>query len=168
MLGLGEGGSCDLHQLQAEDLDELSVECLAEQLPELFRQRNILDAEIQRRVARFDKLEGYAADRALSAQAWLRWKCHLSGSEASERVKVAREMLDLDLTSAALAEGSISFRHAALIARTASELGELWEANAESILVAAGKELDPGRLRYAVGHLKYHLAPESALAEANH
>ena len=160
-------GKCTLAELEAEDLDDLSGEALSEQLPDLFTMRNRLDAQIQRRLARFDKLQGYSADRALSAQAWLRWKCHLSAGEASERVKVAREMLELDITSAALAEGSISFRHAALIARTASELGEKWESNAEDILVTAGKELDPSRLRYAVGHLKHYLQPEGVLKDAN-
>jgi uncharacterized protein DUF222 len=33
--------------------------------------------------------------------------------------------------------------------------------------VTAGKEVDPGRLRYAVGHLKYYLQPDGALNEAN-
>jgi uncharacterized protein DUF222 len=125
----GKGNSA-LDELEAEDLDGLTGEALAEQLPDLFALRNRLDAQIQRRLARFDKLEGYSADNALSAQAWLRWKCRLTAGEASERVKVARRMLDLEITSAALADGSISFRHAALIARTASELGDKWEANA--------------------------------------
>lgn len=160
-------GNCTLEDFEAEDLDGLTGEAIGEQLPELFAFRNRLDAQIQRRLARFDKLEGYAADRALSAQAWLRWKCHLSAGEASERVKVARRMLDLDLTASALAEGSISFRHAALIARTASELGDKWESNAENILVNAGKELDPGRLRYAVGYLKHYLQPDGLLRDAN-
>jgi hypothetical protein len=160
-------GKCALDELQAEDVFEVPVEALGEQLQTLFAHRARIDAEIQRRLHRFDKGQGYSADGALSAQAWLRWKCHLSPSEASERVKVAREMLELDITSAALAEGSISFRHAALIARTAHELGELWESNAEDILVTAGKELDPGRLRYAVGHLKHYLQPDGLLKEAN-
>ena len=160
-------GDFALDELEAEDLDGLSGAALAEQLPDLFALRNRLDAQIQRRLARFDKLEGYSSDNALSAQAWLRWKCRLSAGEASERVKVARRMLDLDITSAALADGSISFRHAALVARAASELGDKWEANAESILVTAGKEVDPGRLRYAAGHLKYYLQPDGALNEAN-
>jgi hypothetical protein len=82
-------------------------------------------------------------------------------------VKVARKLHELDITTAACTAGELSYRHAALIARTASELGDKWEANAESILVRAGKELDPGRLRYAVGHLKHYLVPDGVLSEAN-
>src|SRR5438270_13743404 len=116
--GSGERGTCVLAELEREDIADVPAEATGEQLIELFRHRNRIDAEIQRRLHRFDKGEGYSADGALSAQAWLRWKCRLSAGEASERVKVARRLLDLDMTSAALADGSISFRHAALIART--------------------------------------------------
>jgi hypothetical protein len=158
MCTVGVRGSCDL--------EEIPVEVIGEQLIELFQERNRLDAEIQRRLARFDRAEGYAADRALSAQAWLRWKCRLSAGEASERVRVARQLPELEITASALAAGEISYRHAALISRTAAELGDAWETNAEEILVTASRELDPGRLRYAVGHLKHYLMPDGCLEEA--
>src|SRR5581483_10288095 len=167
MLEMGVGGSCALAELEREDIADVPVEVIGDQLVELFAHRNRVDAEIERRLHRFDKGEGYAADHALSAQAWLRWKCRLSASEASERVKVARQLPQLELTAAAFADGSVSYRHAALIARTASEIGEKWESNAESILVTAAKEVDPGRLRFAVGHLKHYLVPDGALDEAN-
>ena len=165
--GMGERGSCNLEALEREDISEVSVDLIGDQLQDLFAHRNRVDAEIQRRLHRFDKGQGYTADRALSAQAWLRWKCRLSGSEASERVQVARKLPELDITATALAEGTISYRHAALISRTASELGDKWETNAEDILVTAAKELDPGRLRFAIGHLKHYLAPDGVLNEAN-
>ncbi len=79
---------------------------------------------------------------------------------------MARRLPELEITAAALADGSVSYRHAALIARTAHE-GEKWESNAEDILVTAAKELDPGRLRYAVAHLKHLLIPDGVLDEAN-
>jgi hypothetical protein len=167
MCTVGVWGHCPLAGLEAEDVSETLVDSIGDQLQELFAHRDRIDAEIQRRLHRFDKGQGYTADGALSAQAWLRWKCRLSGGEASERVKVARKLVELDTTAKAFAAGEVSYRHAALIARTASELGEKWETNAESILVTAAKELDPGRLRYAVGHLKYCLAPDGVLNEAN-
>ncbi len=167
MLEMGVGGRCALEELEREDIADVPVEAIGDQLIELFAHRNRVDAEIQRRLHRFDKGEGYAADHALSAQAWLRWKCRLVASEASERVKVARQLPDLELTAAALADGSVSYRHAALIAKTALEIGEKWESNAESILVTAAKELDPGRLSVAAGHLKHYLIPDGALDETN-
>jgi hypothetical protein len=73
----------------------------------------------------------------------------------------------LPQTSEAFAQGAISYRHVALIARTADELGDLMESNAEGILVKAAKELDPLRLRYACMHLRHYLQPEGVLMDAN-
>src|SRR5437660_1122303 len=133
--GSGERGNCTLHDLMGEDIADVAVEAIGDELVELFRHRNRIDAEIERRLHRFDKGEGYSADGALSAQAWLRCKCRLSAGEASERVQVARRLPELEITATALADGSINYRHAALIARTAQEVGKTWETNAEDILV---------------------------------
>src|SRR5437016_14309871 len=147
MCTVGERGSCILQQLQAEDISEVSADVIGPQLEELRQHINACEAEFSRRLQRFDKGGGYSADGALSARAWLRWRCHLSPSSASDRVQTARRLLSLALTEAAFAAGEISYAHASLIARTAAELGEKWESQAEEILVTAAKELDPGRLR---------------------
>ena len=85
-------------------LDQMSD---GEALKALFRQRNAIDAEIQRRVRRLDVSEGYAADGSLTAKAWLRWNCNLTAGQASDRVEVAREMESLPATSRALSDGEI-------------------------------------------------------------
>src|SRR6202521_4613416 len=104
---------------------------------------------------------------ALSAQAWLRWQCNLTAATASEQGQVARQMDCLPQTEAAFSQGEISYRHAALIARTADQLGDKFEAHAESILVTAAKELDPWRLRRAAMFLRHCLDPDGVLADAN-
>ena len=86
----GERGSCILGELQAEDLGTVSADAIGAELQELRRHINECEAEFQRRLRRFDKGEGYSADGALSARAWLRWKCHLSPTAASDRVQTAR------------------------------------------------------------------------------
>ena len=151
---------CSLERLQAEDVYEASPASLGEELKELFRHRNRCDAEIQRRLLRLDKTEAYAADGSMTAKAWLRWNCNLTHGQASDRVEVARQMQSLPVTTQALAEGGISYQHAALIARTAQRLGSLWPADAEQILVTAAKEVDPVRLRCATMQLRHCLEPE--------
>ncbi|HET7465030.1 MAG TPA: hypothetical protein VFL29_00040, partial [Candidatus Dormibacteraeota bacterium] len=69
---------CTLERLQAEDVSELSPASVGEELKELFRHRNSIDAEIQRRVHRLDKTRAFEVDGCLSAKAWLRWNCHLT------------------------------------------------------------------------------------------
>ncbi len=161
------GGTCSLEEFEAADVAELPAAVMAEEIQGLFRLRNRVDAQIQLRLHRFDKERGFTADNALTTRAWLRWKCHISSSEASERIDFARRLPGLEITADALAEGSITFRHAALIARTAKEVGDKWESQAEQILVTAAKEVDPFQLSYATEHLKHCLEPDGSLADAN-
>ncbi|HET7465064.1 MAG TPA: hypothetical protein VFL29_00210, partial [Candidatus Dormibacteraeota bacterium] len=69
---------CTLERLRAEDISEASPDSVREDLRELFRHRNSIDAEIQRRVHRLDKTRAFEVDGCLSAKAWLRWNCHLT------------------------------------------------------------------------------------------
>jgi hypothetical protein len=133
--------------LNGEDLHVLSAESIGDDLKDLTRIGNRVAAENSRRLRRFDKGQGYASSMALSAQGWLRWQCNLTAATASEQVQVARQMDSLPQTEAAFSQGSISFRHAALIARTADQLGDKFDSQAETILVTAAKELDPWRLK---------------------
>src|ERR1700674_3852188 len=153
--------------LGEEDLHSLPSESLGDDLKGLTRIGNRIDAEASRRLHRFDKDQGYAASGALTAQAWLRWQCNLTAATASERVQVSRQLDSLPKTEMAFSQGEISYRHTALIARTASQLGDKFEAHAETILVNAAKELDPWRLKRATLFLRHHLEPDGVLADAN-
>src|SRR5438067_879169 len=113
MCTVGERGSCILRELQTEDISEVSPDVIGTQLEALRRHINACEAEFSRQLQRFDKGEGYSADGALSARAWLRWKCHLSPAAASDRVQTARRLASLELTEAAFAAGEISYAHAA-------------------------------------------------------
>src|SRR5262252_5490700 len=112
---------CILDELHAEGVSEASPVTIGEELKQLFRHRNAVDAEIQRRIYRLEKTRAYESDGSLSAKGWLRWNCQLTHSDASDRVEVARQLQCLPATSQALADGDISYRHAALIARTAQQ-----------------------------------------------
>src|SRR5580704_19219045 len=156
-----------LDLLGAEHLCALPSESLGDDLKALARVTSRVDAESSRRLHHFDKNQGYAPSGALTAQAWLRWQCNLTSATASEHVQVSRQMASLPQAKAAFSQGEISFRHAALIARTASQLGEKFDSQAETILVNAAKELDPWRLRRAAMCLRHCLEPDGVLADAN-
>ena len=162
----------DIHQglqrLRQEDLFAVPAPAMGDDLQELRRLSNGIEAELTRRLRRFDKGGGYAATPALTAKAWLRWKCNFSPAAAADRVAVARQLADLPLATEAFADGDISYPHAAMIARTAEKLGEKMEANAETILVTAAKELDLGQLRVVTMMKLQHLMdPDSVLEESN-
>jgi hypothetical protein len=67
----------------------------------------------------------------------------------------------------AFADGDFSYPHAAMIARTAERLGEKMEANAETIMVTAAKDLDLARLRVVTVQLRHYMDPDSVLDDAN-
>src|ERR1700680_4966048 len=156
-----------LDLLGAEDLCVVPAELVGDDLKGLTSIGNRIDAESSRRLHHFDKNQGYAPSGALTAQAWLRWQCNLTAATASEHVQVSRQMASLPLTEMAFSQGEISFRHAALIARSASQLGEKFDTQAETILVNAATELDPWLLKRAPLFLRHHLEPDGVLADAN-
>ena len=156
-----------LQRLREEDLHALPASEMGPDMEELRRLINGMEAECTRRLQRFDSGGGYAATQALTAQAWLRWKCNFSPAAAAGRVAVARELADLPQATQAIADGDFSYAHAAMIARTAEKLGGKMESNAETILVSAAKELDLGRLRVVTLKLQHFMDPDSVREEAN-
>jgi len=136
-----------LDQLAKEELNSKAAESMGDDQIALQRIVNRAQAEGLRRLRRFDSGQGYAPSGALSARAWLRWQLNLTANAASERVAISRTLAALPQTEQALADGDISYRHVALIAETASQLGEKFEAQAENILVETAKEVCPWRLQ---------------------
>src|SRR5713226_1248403 len=156
-----------LNRLSNEDLNSVSAESMGDDQIALHRICNRVQAEGLRRLRRFDSGQGYAPSGALSARAWLRWQLNLTATAASERVAISRKLVALPKTEQALADGDISYRHATLIAETSSQLGDKFEAQAETILVDTAKELDPWRLQRAIWHLKHCLDSDGVLSDAN-
>ena len=56
-------------------------------------------------IREFDRLGAWADEGATSCAAWLTWRIGLSGPVARERVRVARALAELPLTSAEHAQG---------------------------------------------------------------
>src|SRR5216684_4173634 len=156
-----------LNRLQSEDLSSVPAESMGEDQIALQRIVNRVQAEGLRRLRRFDSGQGYAPSGALSARAWLRWQLNLTANAASERVAISRRLSVLPETDQALADGDISYRHVALIAEAASQLGDKFEAQAETILVETAKEVCPWRLQRAIWHLKHCLDSDGVLSDAN-
>ena len=156
-----------LQRLREEDLEAVPAALMGDDIQELRRHINGCEAECTRRLRRFDKGGGYAATAALTAKAWLRWKCNFSPSAAADRVAVSRELERLPQATEAFADGDFSYAHAAMIARTAEKLGGKMESNAETILVAAAKELDLARLHVVAIKLRHFMDPDSVREEAN-
>ena len=116
---------------------------------------------------RFDRAGEYRADGALSAVAWMRERCNLSGGAAAERVNIARQLEKLPQTAKAFASGSVGFQHVALIARTAENVGTLSVQEEEGNLLQAAHRMDPGRFAGVAKDFEQRVDREAALADAN-
>jgi hypothetical protein len=144
----------------AESVRELPEAALAEDLVELRRAADRVEAEFARRLALFDHRKACRTDGALSTTAWLRHRCKLSSSAAAERTAMARHLAELPQTAAAFGQGDLGYEHARVITRAAEAIGDEIMQGAEHILVEAAGRLDPQRLQIAAEHLRHFLAPE--------
>ena len=156
-----------LDDLQRERVEEHADLALADDLAELRQLIDALELEFSRRVSVFDRRRGYASEGAASVVSWLRVRCRMSTGAAAQQVVVARHLPELPQTRAAVGDGEIGFHHAAVIARSAAEIGADKVRTVETTLVEAARKLDPDRLRLVTRHLRYCADPDGALASAN-
>ena len=127
-----------------------------------------LEAVFAKGLRRFDKSGEYKADGALSAVAWVRERCNLSGGAAAERVNVARQLETLPQIEKALAKGNVGYQHVALIARAAENVGSAPVQKEEQNLLKAAQTMDPGRFAAVAKGFEHRVDAAAALLEANH
>jgi len=104
---------------------------------------------------------------APSTTAWLRGALRLAPGAAAAQTRLAVRLTDVALapTAAALAQGAISFTHAAVIARTLDSLPDTLDADtlteAQTALLEHATTMDPTQLRHTAVHLRAVLDPAS-------
>src|SRR5713101_896600 len=92
-----------LDHLAEEDLSSVPAASMGDDQIALQRIGNRVQGEALRRLRRFDTGQGYASSGALTAKAWLRWRCNLTGPNASSMVEVSRQLASLPQATQALA-----------------------------------------------------------------
>ena len=150
--------------LAGERLDQLTSAEVGRSLVELRRAMDRLEAEFSRRLGHFDRIKGYVAEGATSVIDWLKRRCGLAGGAAAQRAEVARELEVLPGAVDAFRSGEFGFHHAAVLARTVTEVGREAAPLAALGLVAAAERVDADRLRTMSRELRHCVDPEGALA----
>ena len=112
-----------------------------------------LEAQCARRVEVFDREQAFRCTGDTSTTSWLRRTCNLSGFSADQRVKLARQLPELEATQTALEAGEIGIEHALEIARATDDLG----AGAETELLSAAHQKDPAELRQAAKEIRHRV-----------
>jgi len=126
-----------------ESIDAVSTHALAEDLIDIRRAIDRLEAEFLRRLHRFDRAHGALADGGVSTVSWLRPHCGMTGKAAAYRVHLARTLGELPATLDSARAGRASFSNVTMIAHLAEDVGVEQVAPLESILVGAAETLEP-------------------------
>ena len=151
-----------------ESIDGVSSDALGADLVEIRRSSDRLEAEFIRRLHRFDRAHGAAADGGVSTVSWLRSRCGMTVKAAAYRVHLARTLGQLPATLDSARAGRASFTNVAMIAHLAEDVGVEQVAPFESILVGAAETLGPGAMRVLTQATRLHLDPDGVLADDNH
>jgi hypothetical protein len=166
-------------ELLATAVDQLATEDLA-QLPDAQAAQRVLvlrglierlEGQFLRELAGVDGRGAAGTDHGVpveSTAAWLRARTRMGYPDAHQRVRVARALHrgPLPGTAQALADGDISYLHAAALTRATQHLPAATTAAAEPVLLEAARRLDPPRLRKVVGHLCEVADPDAAEQQA--
>jgi hypothetical protein len=162
-----------LRTLETDDLAGISLDHLAERICRLRAVTDRLELAATRHLAVFDARGGARAQGLPSTVTWLSRHGRLSGSQAKDRVELARRYAELPGTTAAVRGGQIGFEAATVVARTASEVGAATVARTpevqaeasrlvETELLAAAQRMDAGRLREQARQVRHRVDPEGA------
>jgi hypothetical protein len=157
--------------LAAEDLTHLADGEAAQRVLGLRRLLDGLEGHWLRELARVDGRGAGGAEagsKADSTAGWLRGRLRAGHPQASRWVRTARALFRglLRGTAQALAAGEISPSHAAVLAAGTQDLPASTAAEAEPVLLATARRLDPPTLRKVVAHLHEVADPDAADARA--
>lgn len=153
-----------LEEFRAEDLGALSKDALASDLDELERASRIVEAELGRRLAEYERRRAFASDGHLSAAAWLAHRQGLSRSAAEGRVRRANALERMPAVARAFGDGELS-ESAVHVLSTAREAAPEAFARSEPALVEAARSMSFGELRRVVDAWRIAADPDRALED---
>jgi Domain of unknown function (DUF222)/HNH endonuclease len=164
--------AAELAGLAAQNLTGLTDAVAAERVLQLRRLLDRLEGHWLAELAAVDARGAAGADQgvqAASTAGWLRHRLRLGGGAATSAVRTARAVFrgPLTQTATALTDGVISPAHASVVAAGTQDLPAHIAVEAEPVLVAAARRLDPPRLRRVLGHLRLVADPDGAQATAD-
>jgi hypothetical protein len=111
-------------KLQAYRATQESLSNLEAEITELWGHINAANYRFLKLLAEFDRREGYARHGLGNTAHWLNWQCGIGAVAARERVRVARALESLPMTSAAFEKGQISYSKVRAMTRLATPENE--------------------------------------------
>ncbi len=155
-----------LEALEAVDVDSLAIEELGGELKLIRATVDLLELQAARRVAAFDRRQGFYELGEHSTVDWIRTNTRISGASADSQLTLARQLDALEPTLEAVQQGDISFEHALLIARQLKELPEFTVSPAQAELLEAAAKRDPPELRKLGEEIRHRDDPQGWARQA--
>jgi hypothetical protein len=155
-----------VEELARTDRTVLSDSELTEGAVAIRRDIDRAEAEFTLWLRDIDERKAYRREGATSAIAWMKSRCGLSGGGAAQRMEIARDLPSIAGADERFRNGELSFHNAAVLARTAAEIGPEAAAIASPALVDAAQKVDADSLRLIGRKLRHTVDPEGALAQA--
>ena len=150
-----------------ESIDHVSTHALGEDLIEIQRATDRLQAEFLRRLHRFDRAHGALADEAGSTTSWVRDHCAVTWKAGASSVRLARTLGELPATLDSARAGRASLSNVTLIAQLATAVGVEQVAPLEHILVGAAETLEPAAMRTLTQAARLQIDPDGVLDDDN-
>ena len=154
--------------LVSESIDGLTTHALGEDLVEIGRAIDRLEAERLRRLHRFDAEHGGYVDGGGTSMSWLRRSCGMTARAAAYRVHLARTLGQMPAALDSARAGRASFTNVAMIAHLAGDVGVEQVAPYEDILVEAAETFQPRQMRTLTQATRLYIDPDGVLADDNH
>jgi hypothetical protein len=150
-----------------ESIDTFSTQALGEDLVDIRRAMDRLEAEFVRRLHRFYSERGAQADGGGTTVSWVRAHCGMTARAAMYRVHLAKTLGELPATLDSARAGRASFTNVTMIAHLAKDVGVEEVKPFESILVGAAETLEPRQMRTLTQATRLRLDPDGVLADDN-
>ena len=154
--------------LVSEFIEGLTTHALGEDLVEIGRAIDRLEAERLRRLHRFDAEHGGYVDGGGTTMSWLRRSCGMTARAAAYRVHLARTLGQMPATLDSARAGRASFTNVAMIAHLAGDVGVEQVAPYEDVLVEAAETFQPRQMRTLTQATRLYIDPDGVLADDNH
>jgi hypothetical protein len=113
---------------------------LGDEIATMAARVNVVNQQLLARIRRFDAIEGWYRQGAMSCAHWLTWRIGLDRGAAREKVRVARVLGTLPRIDAAFAAGRLSYAQVRAVTRVANAENE--ERLLEVALAATGAQLE--------------------------
>ena len=153
--------------LVGESIDGFSTLALGQDIVDIRRAIDRLEAESIRRLHRFHRERGAQADGGGSTVSWLRRACGMTVKAAAYRVHLARTLGELPATLDSARAGRASFSNVTMIAHLAEDVGVEQVRPFEKILLGAAETFEPRAMRTLTQATRLRLDPDGVLADDN-